>query len=399
MGSGESAIELDFSEHEMAAFHREHRVEIQAMVGYDTIDERLGLYQDLFQHRSPQPDICKIDTIWPGALADDLIDLTPFLEEELTAIAPELLRSFTVDGRLVGVPIYIDTAALYYRTDLLRKYGYAHPPGTWDELGRMAAVIQRGERAAGNRNFWGFLWQGVEAEALTCNALEWQMSEGGGDIIEDDGTVSLANEHTRHALERAASWVGSISPPGVVEYDEDDSRTVWQTGNAAFLRDWLDAYGQSRQAGSAVRGRFATAPLPAGAKGRRWTFGGMALGVSKYSQRPAGAVAAVRHMVTAQAQRSRARVVGHVPSRTALLDEDGLLAATAFNGPLGREWRQGMFWRPSAISGSGYDLVSRIYAKAVHDVLTGRVSAAPALEDAQRKLCLLDVRRARRSSR
>jgi trehalose/maltose transport system substrate-binding protein len=68
----------------------------------------------------------------------------------------------------------------------MRQYGYPAPPKTWDELERMAARIQAGERAKGRRDFWGFVWQGAPSEALTCNALEWQVSEGGGRIIENE---------------------------------------------------------------------------------------------------------------------------------------------------------------------------------------------------------------------
>ena len=60
---------------------------------------------------------------------------------------------------------------------------------------------------------------------LTCNALEWQASEGGGRIIERDKTISVNNPQTIRAWRRAARWVGSISPPSVVAYKEWDGRT------------------------------------------------------------------------------------------------------------------------------------------------------------------------------
>src|SRR5207245_9995012 len=83
-----------------------------------------------------------------------------------------------------------DIGLLYYRTDLLRQYGYREPPRTWDQLEIMAARIQAGARAKGKKQFWGFVWQGAAAEALTCNALEWQAAEGCGQISEVDRQVS-----------------------------------------------------------------------------------------------------------------------------------------------------------------------------------------------------------------
>jgi trehalose/maltose transport system substrate-binding protein len=76
----------------------------------------------------------------------------------------------------------------------------------------MAARIQAGERAKGKKQFWGFVWQGAADEGLTCDALEWQASDGGGRIIEEDQTISVNNPLAIRAWQRAAHWVGSISP-------------------------------------------------------------------------------------------------------------------------------------------------------------------------------------------
>ena len=71
-------------------------------------------------------------------------------------------------------------ALLYYRTDLLEKYGYKEPPKTWEELTEMAKKIQDGERKAGKPDFQGFVFQGKASESVTCNAIEWVYSYGGG---------------------------------------------------------------------------------------------------------------------------------------------------------------------------------------------------------------------------
>src|SRR5260370_16114739 len=160
----------------------------------------------------------------------------------------------------------------------------------------MGDWIEAGERAKGNKSFWGFIWQGAAAECLTCNALEWQASEGGGRIIERDKTISVNNPQTIRAWERAARWVGSISPPSVVAYKEWDGTNVWAAGNAAFMRNWPQASVQSRAAGSPIRDKFNVSLLPAGKAGRAGTLGGTRLGASRFPPHTRGAVQLVRHL-------------------------------------------------------------------------------------------------------
>ena len=70
-----------------------------------------------------------------------------------------IVENNTVDGALVGMPWYTDAGLLYYRTDLLEKYGFESPPETWAELEEQAQTIQEGESAR-QPDFRGFVWQG-----------------------------------------------------------------------------------------------------------------------------------------------------------------------------------------------------------------------------------------------
>src|SRR5262249_6894979 len=150
---------------------------------------------------------------------------------------PSIVASQKVEGRLVALPLFTDAPALYYRKDLLERY-HAPVPRTWDEMAATAKMIMDKERKAGNSDMWGFVFQGKAYEGLTCDALEWVKSSGGGQIVEADGTISINNREAAAAIERARGWVGTISPPGVLAYGEEESRGVWQTGNSVFMRNW-----------------------------------------------------------------------------------------------------------------------------------------------------------------
>lgn len=51
--------------------------------------------------------------------------------------------SNVVDGRVYGIPWYVDTRLLFYRRDLLAKAGFDHPPRDWTEWRRMMVAIKK----------------------------------------------------------------------------------------------------------------------------------------------------------------------------------------------------------------------------------------------------------------
>jgi CheY-like chemotaxis protein len=220
-------------------FTQQTGIRVDFIPGPESMTERLDLYRRYLGSQSGTPDVYYLDVVWPAVLADEVVDLNQYLAKEAADQLETQVQNDTVDGKLTSMPFNTELGVLYYRADLVRKYGYSHPPGTWDELEKMAARIQAGERAAGNHDFWGYVWQGAAYEGLTCNALEWEESYGGGDIIEADGSITVNNPRTIEALQRARGWIGRISPPSVVAFKEQDSRNVLYAGNAAFARDWL----------------------------------------------------------------------------------------------------------------------------------------------------------------
>jgi len=253
---------------EFNQFTKESGIRVQVLPAPEVAVDQLETWRNLLEGGSKVPDVYGIDVIWPGILAQNLVDLKAYVpEQELAAQFPELIRNNTVNGKLVALPYNLGEGLLFYRVDLLYKYGYAAPPKTWNELETMAERIQTGERAHGNNGFWGYVWQGAPSKALTCNALEWQVSEGGGTILDENGRITVNNPHAITAWERAARWVGSISPPGVTAYQEGDAFNVWQTGKAAFMRNWPNAYVAGRDENSPTRDKFDIAPLPAGKAG------------------------------------------------------------------------------------------------------------------------------------
>ena len=173
--------------------------------------------------------------------------------------------------------------------DVHRRAGALLPQGSAGQVRRQGADDLEGdgryrqedqdkERAAGNKDIWGFVFQGKAYEGLTCDALEWVKSNGGGQIVEADGKISINNPKAAKAIDMVKGWVGTISPPGVLAYQEEEARGVWQSGNAVFMRNWPYAYGARQQRrpadqGQVRRGRAADRAPRASARRRRSAAG------------------------------------------------------------------------------------------------------------------------------
>jgi trehalose/maltose transport system substrate-binding protein len=378
---------------ELERFTRETGIRVRLLPSPESARDKLALWKEVLATGAPGPDVFGIDVIWPQILNEYFIDLRPYFAAEIPLAFPAIAASYVVNDKVVAIPYRADIGLLFYRSDLLRRYGYRAPPATWDELESMAARIQAGERAKGKRGFWGFVWQGSAAEALTCNALEWQAAAGGGRIIEDDGTVSVNNPRAIRAWERAARWVGTISPPSVVGYTEWDASNVWIAGDAAFMRNWPTAYVDSRAAGSPIRDDFGVALLPGGRAGRVGTLGGAGLAVSRFSPHRPEAVALVRYLSRGDVQVTRSRVLSEPPTQPELYDRPEVRGPNPHFAQLRQAFRTGMVSRPSNVTGKRYQEVTDAYLQAVHSVLTGRArapDAAAALEDELLRMRLQD---------
>jgi trehalose/maltose transport system substrate-binding protein len=371
---------------ELEQFTRETGIRVKLLPSPESAREKLALWQEVLGTGVAGPDVFGIDVIWPRILNEYFIDLKPYFADELSLQFPVIAASYTVDNKVVAIAYRADIGLLFYRTDLLRQYGYREPPKTWDELETMAARIQAGERAKGKKEFWGFVWQGTAAEALTCNALEWQAAAGGGRIIEDDKTISVNNPRAIQAWQRAARWVGSISPPSVVGYTEWDALNVWIAGDAAFMRNWPTAYVDSHAEESPIRDKFDVTLLPGGKAGRVGTLGGAGLAVSRFSAHPHEAIALVRYLSRGDVQVKRSRVLSEPPTLPGLYDRPEVLAPNPYFAQLSQAFRTGMVSRPSNVTGKKYQEVTDAYIQAVHSVLTGKRSAPDAAASLEKEL-------------
>ncbi|HEV8647442.1 MAG TPA: ABC transporter substrate-binding protein [Burkholderiales bacterium] len=380
--------ELEICREGVAVWERKTGHTVRLVSTPNSASDRLALYQQLLAAHAPDIDVLQIDVVWPGILAAHFLDLNPYAAAQIEAHFPVVVENNTVNGRLVAMPWFIDAPMLYYRHDLLEKHREL-VPRTWRELTDVARRIQDAERASGNERLWGFVWQGRAYEGLTCDALEWIASSGGGQIVESDGGISVNNPRAARALQLAATWVGTITPKGVLNYAEEEARSVFQSGNAVFMRNWPYAWALANGEQSPVRGKVGVAPMPAGEEGSSAaTLGGAQLAVSRYSAHPKIAADLVLHLVGNSEQKRRAIVGGYNPTIPMLYRDPDVLNANPFFDAVAGSFQR-LVPRPSTVAGARYNRVSSAIWNAAHAVISGQSDADTALRSLERNLMRL----------
>jgi trehalose/maltose transport system substrate-binding protein len=384
MVSGATGGDLAFDQAKFADFAKETGINVHIVPMPSSTTDQFGQYKLWLAAGNADVDIYQTDVIWAPQLADQFVDLTEAAKDVVKDHFPSIIESQTVNGKLVALPVFTDAPALFYRKDLLEKYKLAAPK-TWDEMAAAAKTVLDGEK---NADLQGFVFQGNAYEGLTCDALEWVKSNGGGQIVEPDGKISINNPKAAEAIDRVKAMIGSISPKGVLAYQEEESRGVWQTGKSVFMRNWPYAYALGSKDDSAVKGKFDIVPLPAGngdGATSAATLGGWNLAVSKYSKHQDEAIKAIMYLASAKIQKANALEQTHLPTIMSVYDD----ADVKEKQPVIVKWKDVFLAavpRPSAPTKTKYNEVSNLFWTAVHDSLSGNGSSKDNLAALEAKL-------------
>ncbi len=349
--------------------------------------EKLGVLQQIFaSHNTEVVDVFMVDVVWPGILNNYLMDLTDDFSDLEAGYFSGAWQNNVINGRLKAIPAHIDTGMLLYRRDLLKKYG-ADIPTTWTELTHTAERIQQAERVAGQNGFWGLVFQGKAYEGLTCDALEWVASYGGGTIVNADGEITINNTRAAQGLDMAASWIGSIAPRGVMGYQEEEARAVFQNGDALFMRNWPYAYLLAQGDDSPIKGKVGIAPLPKGGEDgiQAAALGGWSWAVSRYSEQPEAAKALVRILSDRETQIQRFLTLGVSPTLASAYSDARILDVAPHMASLESVFKSAVA-RPASITGKKYAQVSNAFYNSAFSVLNGDASGTKAVADLEKRL-------------
>jgi multiple sugar transport system substrate-binding protein len=156
-----------------------------------------------------------------------------------------------VDGVQYGVPWYVETRLLYYRTDLAEGAGMSDAPGSWEELKAAAQAMQEGGAewgiSLGTKNYQEYL------------PFVWS---NGGAVVNEDGSFALDSAQAVEALTFYDSFFEEgLSPTAVPEGFDITPAFVSGTHPMFVSGPWH--LGLIEEAGGAdLEGKWAIAPHP-----------------------------------------------------------------------------------------------------------------------------------------
>jgi trehalose/maltose transport system substrate-binding protein len=246
------------------AFEKSTGIKVNLDEMSSNTDANITTLENTFGSHSSAIDATRLDVYWPAIFGKYLVPLSKPLAANIRLESKSILKIDMYGGKLIAVPYQGDYGFFWYRKDLLKKYKLKVPT-TWSQLLSEGEKIQAGQRKT-NKSFDGFVFQGNAYEGLTCDALEWIESYGGGGFITSKGKVTIDNSKAKAALTEIKKIVDKISPPDVLTYQEGASQDQFEAGNAAFLRNWT--YIWATLSGTKVAGKVGVAPLPHGPGGK-----------------------------------------------------------------------------------------------------------------------------------
>ena len=139
--SGDTGNGLAFLQSQLDIFEKETGNTVTIVPMPSSTTDQFAQYKLWLAAGNTDIDVYTTDVIWAPQLADQFLDLTEAAKDVVGDHFPSIIESQTVDGKLVAMPFFTDAPALYYRKDLLEKYG-KEVPKTWEELAAIAKEIQ-----------------------------------------------------------------------------------------------------------------------------------------------------------------------------------------------------------------------------------------------------------------
>ena len=284
------------------------------------------------------PDLCQLGNTWiPEFVALNSLDPLDAFATSSKSIARDdyfegIWDTNVVDGRLYGIPWYVDTRLLFYRSDLLTQAGFTAPPKTWDEWSRMHAAI----KLMVGKDRYSVLLPLNEFEPLLALAL--QQDEP---LLRDGGRWgNFRSAGFRRTLSYYRDTFKQKWAPPVTNSEISNVWTEFARGYFSFYISGPWNIGEfKRRLPADQQSIWMTAPLPGPDGPGASIAGGASLVVFRASKHKAEAKLLIEYFSTPAVQERFHALTGNLPPRRATWQHENLdrdVYAKAFRAQLER---------------------------------------------------------------
>lgn len=324
------------------------------------------------------PDLCQIGSAWmPGLLAGNrLADWSAGVAD----LRPRLRgwELCSVGEVIYGVPWTLETRALFYDKTLFARaqLDSTRPPGTWDELRRAAAAIQRL-----GHGVHGYGVQAAERRVLAKQVLPFLFANGGSILSADLRRAVFDSTANVQALEFFLDLrrVGTMGRQEALDREFVEGRL-----GLILSGGWL--FEQIADEASGLRYGVALMPRPAAGRGTDASWAGgevlVSFNDSKHKQL---ALELARFLVQPENALRLAAAAKSVQPATVGADTCAYYRARPQEAEMARQFENVRFTPGHAAWGEMEAAIEDEVEHALYD----RKSAAQAVKDAQAKLAEL----------
>ncbi|MGY3040782.1 multiple sugar transport system substrate-binding protein [Rhodanobacter sp. TND4EL1] len=259
------------------------------------------------------PDISQLGNTWLAELAA-LNALEPLQTRvDHSAVVkpadyfPSIWATNVIDGTLVGVPWYVDTRLLFYRTDLLKAAGFDAPPRTWVQWRQQLAALSH---PAQHR--YGILLPTNEYEQLMSLALQQN-----DPLLRDGGRYgNFESAGFRRALTFYVDTFRLKQAPAITNVEAGNPWTEFGRGVYAFYLSGPWNIGEFRsRLPPAQQDDWATAPLPGPTGPGIGVAGGSSLVIFRASRHKDAAWQLIEYLSQPAVQQQFYDLLGDMPPR------------------------------------------------------------------------------------
>ncbi|MGQ4648500.1 extracellular solute-binding protein [Lyngbya aestuarii] len=360
-------------------------IRINILEGPNAADLVENLYTSAFILGDSPYDLIYMDVIWAPkfAAAGWLLDLSDKVtDQELQPFLDKDVEGGRYEGGLYRMPFRSDAGMLYYRKDLLAEAGY-QPPETFQELVQISQDLQQKGAAT-----WGYIWQGRQYEGLAAMFVEILEGFGGFWVNPETLEVGLDQPEAIEAIDFLRSTIEKgISPSGVTTYQEEETRRLFQSGAAVFLRNWPYVWPLANADDSAVAGKIEIKPMvhaPGQSSGA--CLGGWGIGISQTTAHPEEAWKAIEYFTREEAQRRVVLETGYVPSRRKLFTDPQIVAKYNYYPDLLDVVESAVLRPPIAQYVQASDILQRYLSAALTEITTPEKAMQSAANETRRLL-------------